>query len=111
MSVMIPRLETDAIRDRRDSRPLLHQKRRHGLTGRDPQKVQASEERAFLEQEERFRDEISSGQSVRNRHVISGTLTCVSITGLNQDAHVAKNAGFDTWRLMGSPEKCRRKVA
>ena len=38
VSVMIPRLETDAIRDKKDNRPLLHHKRRHKLTGRYPQK-------------------------------------------------------------------------
>ena len=30
VSLMIPRLETDAIRDKKDNRLLLHQKRRHG---------------------------------------------------------------------------------
>ena len=48
VSVMIPRLETDAIRDEKDTRPLVHQKRRHRLTGRFPEKAQAAEERAFL---------------------------------------------------------------
>ena len=42
VSVMIPRLETDAIRDKKDNRPLLHQKRRHRLTGRHPQKSSSS---------------------------------------------------------------------
>ena len=74
---MIPRLETDAIRDKEDNRRFLHQKQRHRLTGRYPQKVQAAEERALLEQEERFRAGISSGESVRIRHVIFGTLPCV----------------------------------
>ena len=35
---------------------------------------------------------------------------CVSITSLNQDAHVARNVDSDTLRLMGSPAKSRRKV-
>ena len=39
-----------------------------------------------------------------------GTLQCVSITSLNQDAHLAKNADSDTLRLMGIPAKSRRKV-
>ena len=59
VSVMIENVETDAIKDKKDNRPLLHQKRRHGLTGRYPQKVQAGEERALLEKEERFRAEHS----------------------------------------------------
>ena len=76
VSVMIQRLETDAIRDTKD---VLHQKRRHRLTGRYPQKVQAAEgkvfvEHVFVEQEARFHAEISSGESVRIRHVIFGTL-------------------------------------
>ena len=44
--VMIQRLETDAIRDEKDNRLLMHQKRRHGLLERYPQKVQAAEEKA-----------------------------------------------------------------
>ena len=39
VSVMIPNLETEARRDEKDNRPLLHQKRRHKLTERYPQKV------------------------------------------------------------------------
>ena len=35
---MVQRLETDAIRDKKDNRPLLHQKRRHRLLERYPQK-------------------------------------------------------------------------
>ena len=77
VSVIVPRLETDAIRDTKDNRPLVHQKRRHRLTGRDPQKVQAGEGRALLDQEERFRAEVSLGECVRTCHVIFGTLPCV----------------------------------
>ena len=40
---MIQRLETDAIRDEKDNRDLLHQERRHRLTERYHQKVQAAE--------------------------------------------------------------------
>ena len=107
---MIPRLETGSIRDKNDDRPLLHQKRRHRQTGRYPQKVQAAEGRAPLEQEERFRAEISLGESVRIRHVTFGTLPCVSIASLNQDAHMATNVDSDTLRLMGRPARSRRKV-
>ena len=73
---MIPRLETDAISDKKDNRLLLHQKRRYRLIGRYPQKVEVAEERAFLEQGERFRADITLGESVRVRHVIFGTLPC-----------------------------------
>ena len=59
VSVMLPRLETDAVRDKKDKCPLLHQKRRHRLMGRHPQKVQGAEGRVLLEQHERFRAEIS----------------------------------------------------
>ena len=69
VSVMIQRLETDAIRDKKDNRPLLHQKRRHRPTDRYPRKVQAAEGRVFLEQEAGLRAEITSGRSVRTRHV------------------------------------------
>ena len=50
------------------------------------------------------------GESVRIRDVIFGTLPCVSITSLDQDAHIATNADSDTLRLMGSPARSRRKV-
>ena len=53
---------------------------------------------------------ISLGESVRTRRAIIGTLPCVSLTGLNQDAHVAKNANSDTLRSMGSPARSQRKV-
>ena len=46
-------------------------KRRHRLTGNYPQKVPAAEGRASPEQEERFRAEISFGESVRMRDVLS----------------------------------------
>ena len=59
---MIPRLETDAIRDKKDNRPLLHQKRRHRLTGRYPQKVQEAEEKVLLEKEAELRANISYGK-------------------------------------------------
>ena len=50
-------METDTIRDKKDSRPLLHQKCRHRLAEKFPQKVQAADETAFLEREEGFRVE------------------------------------------------------
>ena len=77
VSVMIERLETDAIRDEKDTRPLLHQKRRHRLTERNHQKVQALEEKVLLEKEAELRAEICFGESVRIRHVIIATLPCV----------------------------------
>ena len=66
--------------------------------------------RALLEQEVDFRAEISSEESVRIRHVILGTLPCLLVTSLNQDAHVVMNADSDPLRLMGSPAESRRKV-
>ena len=92
---------------KKDNRLLLHQKRRHRLTGYS-QKVQAAEERALVGREERFRAEISSGESVRIRH---GILPCVSITSVDQNANRATNVESDTLRLMGSRALSRRKVA
>ena len=103
---MIPHLETDARWDKKDNRPLLHQKRRHTLTERYPLKVRAVEERALQEQEAEFRAEISLGESVE----FFGTLPCVSKTRLNQDTNMATNADSDTLRWMCSPAKSRRKV-
>ena len=88
VSVMNERLETDAIRDKKDNRPLLHQKRRHKLTERNPQKVQ---------------------ESVRTGHVIIGTFPSVSITSLNPNAHTVKNVESDTLRLMGAQRKVEEK--
>ena len=59
VSFMIEHLETDAIRDKKDNRPLLHQKRSHRLTERNHQKVQASEEKVPLEMEAELRPDIS----------------------------------------------------
>ena len=42
------------------------------------------EEQALTDQGAKFRAEISFEESVRIRHVIIGTLPCVSITSLNQ---------------------------
>ena len=60
VSVMIQRLETDAMRDKKDNRLLLHQKRRHRLTERSHQKVHTSEGKVLLEQEAELRAESSS---------------------------------------------------
>ena len=110
VSVMIEDLETDAITGTKDNRPLLHQKRRHTLTERNHSKVQVAEEKVLLAKKAELRADISLGESARTRHVVIGTLPCVSITSLSQDAHMAKNADSDTKRLMGSPVRSRRKV-
>ena len=49
-------------------------------------------------------------ESVRIRHVIFGTLPCVSITSQNQDANMAINVDSYTLRRMPSPAKSQRKV-
>ena len=77
---------------------------------RNHQKVQALEEKVLLENEAQLRTDISLGECVRTSHVIIGTLPCVSIISLNQDANMAKHAETDTLRLMGSPLRSRRKV-
>ena len=53
-----------------------------------------------------------SGGKCATRHVIIGTLLCVSITSLNQDAHFAKNAASDKLRLMDgqSSKKVEEKL-
>ena len=108
---MILHLETDAIRDKKDNRPLLHQKPRHRLTGGYPQKVQAAEERALLEQEERFRADISSGRKCTSpRHVIYGTRPCVSITSLNPDAQDGDKCRFRHVEADGQPSKKPKKM-
>ena len=108
VSVMIEDLLIDAIRDKKYNRPLLHPKPRHISTERYTQKSSGRRGEVFREQEEGIRAEIFA-EGVRTRHVIIGTLPCVSIARLNQGANMATNADFDTLRLMGSPES-RGKV-
>ena len=107
VSAMTRHLETEAIRDKKDNRPLLHRKQRHRQTERYPQNVQAAEEQAFLEQEGRFRAEI--GYSVRTRHVVFGTLPLSEITSLNQDASVAVNVISDNVEADEKPSKKSKK--
>ena len=109
VSVMIENVETDAIKDKEDNRPLLHQKRRHRLTGRYPPKVQAGEERALLENEERSVPNIPE-EKVYESVMNIGARPCVKITSLKEDAYLATNANPDTLRLMGRRAKSRRKV-
>ena len=107
VSVMIHRLATGLarVREQKDKRPLPHQIRRHRLTERYTQKVQATEERAFVEQEARFRAEnflqgkctypsctfwhpsvfnyksdsrCTCGDKCRGRHVVATQLGCAS---------------------------------
>ena len=109
VSVMNEHLETDAMRNEKGNRPLLHQKRRHRLTERNHLKVEAPEGKVLLEKDVDLRAEISLGESVRSRRVLLGTLPCVSITSLNQDANMATNVNSDTMRLMESLAKNRGK--
>ena len=74
VSVMMDHLETDAIRDKKRQSSSLAPKAQTQTDEKIPSKVQEAEERAPLEPEERFRAEISPGESVRIRHVICGTL-------------------------------------
>ena len=63
VSAMIRHLALDLrLTEQKGTRPLPHQIRRARLTERYPQKVQSTEGRALLEQEEGFRAEISSGK-------------------------------------------------
>ena len=88
----------------------LRHRRRHRLAENFPQTGSRRRGEVFLEQEVRFRADISSSESVRARHVFFGTLPCVLMTSLSRDAHMAKSADSDTLRLMGSPPKNRTKV-
>ena len=59
VSDMTQHLGTDARGDKKDSRPLLHKRGGTDWTERYPQKVQAADVGALLEQEAEFRAEIS----------------------------------------------------
>ena len=109
VSVMMEHLETDAIRDKTDNHPLLHQKRRHRLTERNPQKVQVAEEKVLLEHEVRFRAKFYLGENVRARHVLIGTLSVCLNYKSESECTYREKADPDALRLMGSPAKIRRK--
>ena len=106
--VMIEDLLTYAIRDKKDDGPLLHQKAKAQTEGKIPSKSSGRGGEVFQEQEAGYRAE-TFGEGVRTRHEIIGTLPCVSVARLNQDANMATTADCDTLRLMGSPES-RGKV-
>ena len=71
-------------------RPLLYTNRRHRMTERNHQKVQVAEEKVRLERDTELRADISLRESARTCHVVIGTLQCVSITSLNQDANIPR---------------------
>ena len=98
---MIEHLSTDAVRDKKDN-GFFAPKAKAQIDGKIPSKSSGRRGEVFREQEAGFRAE-TFGEGVRTRHVIIGTLPCVSIARLNQGANMATNADFDTLRLMGSP--------
>ena len=71
----------DRASGNRCNRSLLHQKRRHRLTERNPQNVQVAEEKVFLEQKAELCADISLQESVRTRHVIIGTSRVSQLQG------------------------------
>ena len=96
---------TDPIVDRRHNRPLLAQKRGHRLTEKNLRKVLVPEEGVLLEGKAGKREE-----SARIRRVIFGILPYVKITSLYLDANMVTVVSSDRLRLVGSPERSRRKV-
>ena len=70
-------------------------------------KVQATEEKSLQIKGAEFRADI---QTLINRHVILGTLPCVKITSLRQDASMATNAISDMFRRRRSPARSQRMV-
>ena len=62
VSVMIQRLETDAIIDKKDTRLHLQQKRKHRLMERNHQKIQAAEDRVL----EQYGEELSKSVNLKN---------------------------------------------
>ena len=81
---------------KKNHRSLPHQKRKHRLT-KYPEKVQDIEGRPLLEQKAEIRAESSSKERARTRHVIIGTLPCVSISCLKQDVQVNSTKVEEKW--------------
>ena len=103
VSVMIPRLETDAVGDKKDNRPLVHRKRRHRLTGR------------YLK---KFRPQMGKLSGTRGkipcRNILWGkctypSLPCVSITSLNQECKYDDKSRFRHVEGDGQPIKKSNK--
>ena len=93
----------------KDDRLLPHPIRsQNGLTARskNPHRGQAIN-RATRETTVKFH---ADSNSVKIRHVIVGTLPCVKITSLRQDAYMATNAVSDMLRRRKSPARRQRKV-
>ena len=94
VSVMIEHLETDAIRGKKNNRPLVHQKRRHRLTERDHQKVQESG--CTYGDKCRFRHVEADGQPSKKskKRGVKGSVATskgsVQLCCLSQDSHPRK---------------------
>ena len=110
VSVMIEYLETDAIRNTKDTRLFLYQQRRHRLTERNHQHVQVAEEKVLLDKDAELLAYMSLMESARTLHVFVGTLPCVSVTSLHQDAKMSKNADSDTLEEV-EEKQCKGSVA
>ena len=103
--VMIEHLETGAIRDTKGQSYSPAPKAQTQIDGKKPSKGSGLRGWSPSGKGGRIADRHFRWESVRTHHVIVG-----AITSLNQDANMAKNADSDTLRLMGSPEKSRRKI-
>ena len=68
-------------------------------------KVQAAEDGSLLEQDERFRGRKFLRGQCAYTSCNYGTLSCVSITSLNQDAHVTKECRFRHVEVDGQPSR------
>ena len=103
VSAMSQRLATDArlMEPKEIRRPRLTERERY------PQKVQAINEKALQTKRAEFRADV---EHVITRQIVIGTLPCVKITSLRQDAHMATNALFDVLRRRESTAKIQRKV-
>ena len=97
------------VRDEKDDRLLLPPIRRQNrLTARDknPQRDQAKKRKALWTRVKYHAD----SNSAKTRHVSSGILPCVRITGLKKGASVGTNAISDMLRQKESPATSQRKV-
>ena len=90
VSVFIQHLETEKTRDKKGQPSSPAPEAKAETDGKKPSKGSGRRGESLLQQEAKLRSDKSLGESVRIRHEIIGTLPCVSIASLNQDANMGK---------------------
>ena len=109
VSVVVQRVETEANRDKKDDRLLLHPIRRQNrpmARDKNPHRDQAINRKALWTRV-KFH---ANSNSVKIRHINSGIFPCVWITSLKMMCYMATNAISDMLMQKERPAKKSKKV-